>query len=62
MSKPNNWVLYTDRKAEEMDFKTDASLRRYCRRKGARSGWRYVEDCDKYLLIYSSNRNDGGEK
>ena len=40
----NSWIIYDDYTAERMNFSTDASLRRYCRQKKARQGWRKVED------------------
>tara|TARA_R100000654_G_scaffold74301_2_gene108363 strand:+ start:16 stop:258 length:243 start_codon:yes stop_codon:yes gene_type:complete len=39
----NSWIIYDDYTAERMDFKTDASLRRYCMQKKARMGWRKIE-------------------
>jgi len=39
----NSWIIYDDYKSERMDFKTDASLRRYCRQKKAKMGWRKLE-------------------
>ena len=42
----NSWIIYDDFKSEQMDFRTDASLRRYCRQKKAKMGWRKLDDKD----------------
>jgi len=39
----NSWIIYYDDDSKRMDFKTDASLRRYCMQTGARQGWRQLE-------------------
>lgn len=68
----NSWIIYDDFKSEQMDFSTDASLRRYCRQKGARQGWRKLESGEhKGFLapVYPVNSKfgnlvieDGGEE
>ena len=40
----NSWIIYDDYTSEQMDFSTDASLRRYCRQKKAKMGWRKLYD------------------
>ena len=42
----NSWIIYDDMTSERLDFSTDASLRRYCRQKGAKQGWRKLNDED----------------
>jgi len=39
----NSWIIYNDYESEHMDFSTDAALRRYCKQRGARLGWRKLE-------------------
>lgn len=53
----NSWVVYSDYESEHMDFKTDASLRRYCMQKKAKMGWRKLHDKDSpytgmYVCVY----------
>mgnify|MGYP003118163331 FL=1 len=40
----NSWIVLKDGTGERRDFKTDASLRRYCMSKGALEGWRKIYD------------------
>ena len=60
----NTYIIHVDYTAEWMHFHTDASIRRYCRLKGALLAFRQVEcpgtyEHGMYTPVY---QRDGGEE
>ena len=54
----NTWIVFKN-DMKQMSFPTDASIRRYCRTKGAKSGWRFVEEeghwaGGSYVCVYNN--------
>ena len=65
MMENNTWVFLKN-DMEHMSFSTDASIRRYCKTKGAKSGWRFVKEeghwaGGSYVCVYNDQEevNDG---